>query len=79
MANENYSGAQVVKPIIVGYHGLETTFKPGSCQLIESHGAPVASKSLYLAQLKIRFGVEPVWLEPARCSFDIFMANGFWK
>ncbi|MFC1763391.1 DUF4955 domain-containing protein [Planctomycetota bacterium] len=75
---EYYSGAKVVHPIIVGYHGRNTTFKPESCQIIESHGTPVEPASLYESQLKLRLGILPAWIDEARNRYDFFMANGYW-
>lgn len=79
VGNENYSGAKVVKPTIVGYRGLKTTFKDGTCKLIESHGRPASPQSLYEAQLVLRLGVDPTWLEVARSDYDFFMTNGHWE
>lgn len=75
---EQYSGAKIVNPIIVGYHGLPTPFKPESCGLIESHGTPVGIESLYEAQLVQRLGKLPAWVADARAAFGFFMENGYW-
>ncbi len=78
VGSENYSGAKVVRPIIAGYHGLGTTFKTSSCQVVESHGTPVEQASLYDAQLESRLGNLPIWLDEARARYNFFMANGYW-
>lgn len=76
---KKYGGPKIVNPIIVGYHGLQTTFKPDSCLHIESHGKPVKPVSLYIAQLAARLGKRPAWLEQAGGACDFFRKNGYWQ
>jgi hypothetical protein len=77
--NEEYSGAKVVHPVIVGYHGLGTTFKTNSCGQIESQGVPVSPASLYEAQLEARLGAHPAWIDKARTGYKLFVKNGYWQ
>jgi hypothetical protein len=77
--NENYSGAKVVKPIIVGYHGRRTTFLRDSCRLIESHGKPVKPRSLFEAQLTRRIGAVPDWFDNAKAAYNFFKKRGYWR
>ena len=53
---------RVYPPIIVGFHGVGTTFNPKELQYIESLGKPVKPQSLFEAQLKLRLGKIPDWL-----------------
>lgn len=76
---QKYSGTKIVKPIIVGYHGLKTTFKPETCQIIESQGKPVKPKSLYISQLESRLGKKPEWIDKAKGQYDFYMKNGYWS
>jgi hypothetical protein len=62
----NYSGAKIVKPFIVGYHGKPTTFLTENCGIVESHGCPVTPASLFEAQLKLRLGKLPEWIADAK-------------
>jgi len=79
VGTENYSGAKVVNPLIVGYHGLGTTFKADSCLLIESPGAAVGPASLYEAQLEASLGYLPDWISAASNEYSFFMGNGYWN
>jgi len=49
-------------PVIVGYHGANTTFVEEHLKYIESPGSPVTPASLYEAQMKLRLGKLPEWL-----------------
>ncbi|MEO0588438.1 MAG: DUF4955 domain-containing protein, partial [Planctomycetota bacterium] len=61
--NERYSGAKVVMPIIVGFHGpAASTFDESQCLLVESYGRPVEPESLFEAQLERRLGELPEWI-----------------
>ena len=75
----NYSGAKIVKPFIVGYHGKPTTFVKKNCEVVESHGKPVSPASLYKAQLKLRSGRLPKWVPDAEKQYKFFMKNGYFK
>lgn len=61
--DERYSGPKVVLPILVGYHGIRSTFEPSQCLLIESHGRPVQPESLFETQLIRRLGELPGWIQ----------------
>lgn len=49
-------------PKLVGWHGGLPTFDDASLAVNESFGVPIAVESLYEAQLKLRFGEIPDWL-----------------
>ncbi|WP_152287927.1 DUF4955 domain-containing protein [Flavicella marina] len=53
---------RIVPPIIVGFHGAETTFKNDEVQIAESIGTPVQPESLFEEQLKLRLGELPNWI-----------------
>ena len=50
-------------PIIVGFHGAGTTFDASQVQYEESNGKPVNPESLYEAQLQLRLGYLPQWIQ----------------
>jgi Domain of unknown function (DUF4955)/Pectate lyase superfamily protein len=77
---QNYSGAKIVKPLIVGFHGnKKSTFKQESCLLIESCGKPVKPKSLYKAQLQLRLGKLPEWLNRAEKEYKFYKKNKYYN
>ena len=49
-------------PVIVGFHGESVSFKQDEVVVDSSHGIPVEPESLYEAQLKLRLGSVPRWL-----------------
>lgn len=53
---------RIVPPIIVGFHGADTTFKKEEVQIAESIGTPVKPESLFEEQLKLRLGALPKWI-----------------
>ena len=53
---------RVVPPIIVGFHGAGTTFNEDEIQVLESLGTPVIPESLFEAQLTLRLGKLPEWI-----------------
>ncbi|MFY0598966.1 MAG: DUF4955 domain-containing protein [Cyclobacteriaceae bacterium] len=59
----NYCGLTVANPIVVGYHGSETTFDPENILHEESNGSPIYPMSLYEAQLENRLGYLPSWVK----------------
>ena len=75
---ERYSHAKVVKPVIVGFHGLPTTFREGSCSLVESLGAAVEPTSLFEAQLELRTGGLPAWVDEGRRQLRHYLEYGGW-
>ena len=58
-----------VKPIIVGMHGARVRFAEDSIELNESPGTPVQPESLYEAQLRLRLGHLPGWVQEARAAW----------
>ncbi len=52
--------------MIVGYHGSDTTFDEDSMAGLHSLGSPVQPASLYEAQLALRLGELPAWVEDAK-------------
>lgn len=49
-------------PVIVGFHGAETTFLSSQVKYEENNGKPVKPESLYEAQLELRLGELPQWI-----------------
>ena len=49
-------------PVIVGIHGQPVTFDQSQIKLESSNGIPVDPESLYEAQLRLRLGAVPTWL-----------------
>lgn len=62
----SYGPLTAVKPLIVGFHGSDTTFDERSLSGLHSLGLPVLPASLYEAQLKLRLGTLPDWVEAAK-------------
>jgi hypothetical protein len=54
---------KILKPIVVGFTGAETTFKQGQPAYIESLGKRVEPASLYEAQMILRLKKMPEWLK----------------
>lgn len=52
-----------IQPIIIGFHGEKTTFKAADVTTDSHNGEIVAPESLYEAQLRIRLGSVPAWLQ----------------
>lgn len=50
-------------PVIIGFHGNNTTFVEEQTKAIESLGKAVYPESLYEAQLELRLGSLPVWIK----------------
>ena len=52
---------------MIGVHGPAlSTVNPTSCAILESHGAPVEPRSLYLKQLELRLDGVPAWWATGR-------------
>jgi hypothetical protein len=62
--------AKFVKPLFVGLHGKPVALKEDSVEANECPGAPVTPESLYEAQLALRLGKLPDWVEPARKEWE---------
>lgn len=60
---------KVYPPIIVGFHGAGTTFNTDEVQYLESHGKAVKPGSLFEAQLKLRLGKVPQWLQKEKDNY----------
>lgn len=66
----NYCNAAVANPIIVGYHGANTTFLQSNIKYEESNGTKVFPESLYEAQVEYRLGARPAWFDEAITEYD---------
>ena len=53
---------QLMPPIIVGFHGEPTSFDQSQVVIDYSNGTAVSPESLYEAQLMLRLGAVPSWL-----------------
>lgn len=67
-----YWGCAIARPIIVGFHGSQTTFKESSIEYLESVGTKVQPESLYEAQLTYRLGDRPVWLDDVLSEWELW-------
>ena len=68
-AGDSY-GLQFVKPIIVGLHGDRTSFDEDQLEVLESNGSEVEPESLFEAQLELRLGSVPSWLNNLRTEWE---------
>ena len=59
-----------VKPIIVGFHGDPVTFNEATLQVNESQGRMAEPESLFEAQLELRLGTVPFWLNDLRAEWE---------
>ncbi|MBL8994914.1 MAG: DUF4955 domain-containing protein, partial [Spirochaetia bacterium] len=57
------SADMFVNPIISGFHGEKASFNEAHLEVLESPGTPVSPTSLYEAQLALRLGQTPAWIE----------------
>jgi hypothetical protein len=62
----NFKAAPVT---VIGLHGVGTTFSASTVKRLESNGTKVFPESLYEAQLKLRLGYQPGWLN------EIYQSN----
>jgi len=62
--------AKFVKPLFVGLHGKPVTLKEDSVEANECPGAKVNPESLYEAQLALRLGKLPDWVESAQKEWE---------
>lgn len=67
--------AKLVKPLFTGLHGKPVTFTEGTLLDNESPGTPVAPESLYEAQLALRLGALPDWVEASRAEWETIRAR----
>ena len=63
-------GRVVINPIIVGFHGNTATFNESTVRLNESQGSAVEPESLFEAQLELRLGTIPAWLNNLRAEWE---------
>ena len=70
VTGENYEDSiTVLDPVVVGFHGASTTFKPDSLSYLESNGQSVCPESLYEAQLALRYGRQPNWVDQVKAEW----------
>ena len=60
------------EPFIVGFHGNSVTFNENTLEVLESNGSPVEPESLFEAQLALRLGKLPIWLNTLRKEWESF-------
>ncbi|MCY3681556.1 MAG: DUF4955 domain-containing protein [Gemmatimonadetes bacterium] len=60
----------LLQPIIVGFHGDPVTFNEDNLQILESNGSRVEPESLFEAQLELRMGTLPTWLNDLRTEWE---------
>ncbi len=58
-------------PIIVGFHGNPATFNESALEVLESNGTAVDPESLFDAQLALRLGALPAWLNDLRTEWEM--------
>lgn len=63
-------GRVVINPIIVGFHGTTATFNESTIEILESQGSAVEPESLFDAQLELRLGTIPDWLNNLRAEWE---------
>ena len=64
------SSPHFVLPILVGLHGDPVTVNDDHVQVNESQGQPVEPESLYEAQLALRLGKLPEWVDAAKHAWE---------
>ena len=67
--------AKFVKPLFVGLHGKTVSLKEESLLSNESQGQPVSPESLYEAQLALRLGSLPEWIDSMRSQWKTLAAE----
>jgi hypothetical protein len=67
--------AKFVKPLFTGIHGKPVSFQEGTLMDNESPGSPVVPESLYEAQLALRLGSLPAWVEASRAEWEKIRAS----
>ena len=60
----------IVLPIIIGFHGNSATFNESTLEILESQGRRVDPESLFDAQLELRLGTIPDWLNNLRTEWE---------
>lgn len=59
---------KIIPPYLVGFHGAGSTFNTDQVEVLESLGEPVYPTSLYEAQLALRLGQLPAWVEQVKTT-----------
>lgn len=62
-------------PIVVGWHGTPVTFNEETTELVESNGTAVKPDSLWEAQVELRLGHRPAWIDEALATWPAFRAQ----
>ena len=62
---------QFFRPIVVGFHGNPANFYSEHLEVLESNGIVVEPESLFEAQLELRLGTLPVWLNTLRTEWEM--------
>ncbi|MEM6643437.1 MAG: DUF4955 domain-containing protein [Bacteroidota bacterium] len=70
VCESTYCGWTLVNPVIVGYHGVGTTFKQSALNYEESNGRKVNPTSLYEAQNELRLENRE-WIDEALLRWDL--------
>jgi len=68
---------KIVKPNIIGWQGT-STFVQSTLGLFESYGKAVTPESLYEAQLTLRLGTLPTWINSAKKEWANYLLKGEW-
>ena len=58
-------------PIVVGFHGNPATFNESALEVLESNGTAVEPESLFEAQLELRLGTLPAWLNNLSTEWEM--------
>lgn len=69
--NKYHGKCKVAYPNYIGFHGEMSELNRDHLGLYESPGAPVEPESLYEAQLALRLGGIPDWLEKAKVEWAV--------
>lgn len=73
----NNNTAIFLDPIIVGLHGRPAEFNEDTLEYLESLGTPVKPESLYEAQLALRLGTVPAWIDDSRREYNSLRTSPF--
>jgi hypothetical protein len=67
---EYVKSVTIVDPVVVGFHGANTTIKADALAHQESAGQAVLPESLYEAQLTQRYGQLPAWVTQVKAEWE---------
>ncbi|MES2309666.1 MAG: DUF4955 domain-containing protein [Verrucomicrobiota bacterium] len=62
---------RAIYPFVIGMYGSVPNFKEEHMGTMESLGAPVLPESLFEAQLELRLGHKPAWIEELRKEWEM--------